>query len=276
VPLDFWLWLVKKGERPDMRPYLIILAHVLIAVVYTTPWDNYLVATSVWWYDPELVSGITIGWVPLEEYIFFVLQTMLTGLLTVSLFRYHSHKDRCLPSRPKLNRIGGGIVAGIWFLSTLGLLSGWPSLSYLTLILSWALIPIFLQTVFGLDILIFNSKTVFWSIIPVTVYLWLVDSVALNAGTWTIDPAQTTGLKIGIIPIEEMIFFLMTNLIIVFGVTLMLSPVSQSRLETLIKNLRLRADGLNDRFMRTREINSHERRSSSPGSFRGSESLEQE
>ena len=24
--------------------------------VYTTPWDNYLVATNVWWYDPALVK----------------------------------------------------------------------------------------------------------------------------------------------------------------------------------------------------------------------------
>ena len=32
----------------------------MIAVVYTTHWDNYLVATRVWWYDPALVSGIGV------------------------------------------------------------------------------------------------------------------------------------------------------------------------------------------------------------------------
>ncbi|MEJ2750438.1 MAG: lycopene cyclase domain-containing protein, partial [Anaerolineae bacterium] len=44
--------------------------HILVALIYTTPWDNYLVATNVWWYDPALVTGITLGWVPIEEYTF--------------------------------------------------------------------------------------------------------------------------------------------------------------------------------------------------------------
>ncbi|MDX1617037.1 MAG: lycopene cyclase domain-containing protein, partial [Candidatus Promineifilaceae bacterium] len=56
-----------------------IFIHVLIALLYTTPWDNYLVATEVWWYDPALVTGITLGWVPIEEYTFFVLQPIMTG-----------------------------------------------------------------------------------------------------------------------------------------------------------------------------------------------------
>ena len=46
---------------------LALAAHVGMAVVYTTPWDNYLVATRVWWYDPALVTGLTLGWVPIEE-----------------------------------------------------------------------------------------------------------------------------------------------------------------------------------------------------------------
>src|SRR5690606_12094769 len=65
--------------------WLAIAIHVLIAVVYTTPWDNYLVATGVWWYDPALVTGIVIGWVPIEEYTFFVLQPILVGLWLVLL-----------------------------------------------------------------------------------------------------------------------------------------------------------------------------------------------
>ena len=61
--------------------------HVLIALIYTTPWDNYLVATNVWWYDPALVTGITLGWVPIEEYTFFILQPILAGLWLAFLMR---------------------------------------------------------------------------------------------------------------------------------------------------------------------------------------------
>lgn len=57
---------------------------ILIALVYTTPWDNYLVATQVWYYDPARVWNIILGWVPLEEYMFFVLQTIFTGLIVAA------------------------------------------------------------------------------------------------------------------------------------------------------------------------------------------------
>src|SRR5512133_3182567 len=57
-----------------------IAVHVILAVLYTTPWDNYLVATGVWYYNPKLVTGIVIGYVPIEEYTFFVLETILSGL----------------------------------------------------------------------------------------------------------------------------------------------------------------------------------------------------
>ena len=42
---------------------LALLINIALAVIYTTPWDNYLVATRVWWYDPAGVTGVTLGWV---------------------------------------------------------------------------------------------------------------------------------------------------------------------------------------------------------------------
>jgi 15-cis-phytoene synthase/lycopene beta-cyclase len=51
-----------------------------------------------------------------------------------------------------------------------------------------------------------------------TLYLWVVDTLALKRGTWTIE----SGTKLGIylwdgLEIEEAIFFLVTNTLIVFG-----------------------------------------------------------
>src|SRR5688572_5275109 len=67
--------------------WLVLLILIIVAVVYTTPWDNYLVATHVWWYDPTRVIGLVIGWVPIEEYIFFILQPILAGLWILFLAR---------------------------------------------------------------------------------------------------------------------------------------------------------------------------------------------
>ena len=60
------------------KPFWYLPALALIALLYTTPWDNYLVWRGVWHYGADRVIG-TIAYVPLEEYAFFVLQPLLTG-----------------------------------------------------------------------------------------------------------------------------------------------------------------------------------------------------
>jgi lycopene cyclase domain-containing protein len=228
VPLDFWRWLFKKGPKPDLLPYQAVLLLTVIAVIYTTPWDNYLVATGVWWYDPDLVIGITLGWVPIEEYTFFILQTLLTGLWTVWVLR----KFRAAPfrSNPRL-RLISSLAIGILWIASCGLwLSGWKPGIYLSLILAWALLPVLLQVAFGADILFNHRKALLAAIAVPTLYLWIIDGLAITSGTWLIDPLQTTGIKLNSLPIEEMLFFLVTNILIAFGIILVLSPESLERL----------------------------------------------
>jgi putative membrane protein len=229
VPRDLWRWLLQRQGSVDWRPYAVILAHVALALIYTTPWDNYLVATGVWWYNPALVTGIRLGYVPLEEYTFFVVQTLLTGFWAVALMRTHFKHLTAATSRPGLRLASSLAILLIWMVSTAVWLSGWAPGTYLTLILSWALLPVLTQLAFGADILLANWRLVSLIVLPPTLYLWLVDALAISSGTWTIDPAQTTGVLLGPLPLEEMIFFFMTNLIIGLGITLMLSPESWRR-----------------------------------------------
>ncbi|MCZ7668150.1 MAG: lycopene cyclase domain-containing protein [Chloroflexi bacterium] len=65
------------------------------------------------------------------------------------------------------------------------------------------------------------------TIVPTTLYLAFADSLAINWGTWTIDPQQSLNLFIGNLPVEEFIFFLLTNTLLVFGMTLALAAESQ-------------------------------------------------
>ncbi len=228
IPRDLWSWLSNPRKSVNWQPYGILLAHIILAILYTTPWDNYLVAGGVWWYNPDLVTGITIGWVPIEEYLFFLLQTTMTGLWVLAMHR-RANLPQAVQNRPSLRIWSGILVLGLWIASLIIYLSGWQSGVYLSLILGWALIPVLLQVTFGFDILLSNWRSLAWSILIPSVYLWLVDALAIASGTWTIDPWQTTGIKVGPLPIEEMVFFLMTNLIIAFGMTLMLSSESQHR-----------------------------------------------
>jgi lycopene cyclase domain-containing protein len=50
-----------------------------LALTYTTPWDNYLVYKGIWSYPQGRVL-MSLGWVPVEEYSFFVIQTAFTCL----------------------------------------------------------------------------------------------------------------------------------------------------------------------------------------------------
>ena len=222
----------KSAESLQAWPMLTaIMLHVLIAVVYTTPWDNYLVATNVWWYDPALVTGITFGWVPIEEYTFFVLQPIMTGLWLWLLMRYLPIATG-EPLRGSL-RVNSVIVLGIlWAIMLVMLLSGWRPGTYLALELVWALPPIMLQVGFGADILWRYRRLVALAIIPTTLYLAFADALAINFGTWTIDPAQSLNIFLGgVLPIEEFVFFLITNVLVVFGVTLISAEVSHYRLD---------------------------------------------
>jgi lycopene cyclase domain-containing protein len=121
------------------------------------------------------------------------------------------------------------LIGIIWLSATVILFSGWAPATYLTLILAWALFPVMIQCALGADILWRYRWLIFWALIPATVYLCVADGLAIGSGTWTIDPAQTTGLHIGPLPLEEGIFFLMTNTLVVFGMVLVLARESQTR-----------------------------------------------
>ncbi|PID85553.1 MAG: beta-cyclase [Chloroflexi bacterium] len=217
-------------------PWLVLLLHIAIAVVYTTPWDNYLVATRVWWYDPSLVTGIVIGWVPIEEYTFFIAQTIMTGLWLLFWMRRTRPSSFILHPSPfkessRLRLIVTGITAVFWAMMVGILILGWQPGTYLALELSWALIPIMIQLAFGCDILWHYRRLVLLGIIPPTLYLSFADVLAINSGTWTIDPAQSLNIFIGSLPVEELIFFLLTNTLLMFGMTLALAAESQPRLQ---------------------------------------------
>lgn len=223
-------------------PRYLLLALAVIALVYTTPWDNYLVANGIWWYDPSLVLGIRFGWVPLEEYAFFLLQPALTGLWFLLLSRRITPATSFTPQND-IRYLGTAVLGIVWLASLVILLVGWQPGTYLSLILVWALPPIALQVILGGDILWHYRRIVILTIATATLYLSVADTLAIGSGTWTINPERSLGIMLGgILPIEEMIFFLMTNVLLVFGLTLGLARESLVRLPKRFTSLVLGAN----------------------------------
>ena len=94
--------------------------------------------------------------------------------------------------------------------------------TYLFLILIWAGPIIVAQWLVGRRVLRREWRAWLVTIALATLWLTAADSVALNAGTWTIVPAYSLGLFLpGRVPIEEGVFFLVTNTLIVQALLLL-------------------------------------------------------
>jgi lycopene cyclase domain-containing protein len=110
----------------------------------------------------------------------------------------------------------------------------WKPGTYLALELGWAIPPIMLQFGFGADILWKYRRLLFYALVPMTLYLSAADALAISSGTWTIDPAQSLPFRIGgILPIEEFIFFFITNVLCIFGITLVMASETPERFEEI-------------------------------------------
>lgn len=212
-------------------PATAIAITAVVAVAYTTPWDNYLVATGVWSYDPALVSGVILGYVPLEEYLFFILQTVLTGLWLI--LRSQSSPDPAEPQDGRVRRWAFVPVFVLWITACAGLASAWGPARYTVLLLAWALPPVLLQLAYGADLLWKERRLVLPAIGVATLYYAAADVIAVGSGTWGFHPDLTLGIHLGPLPLEEILFFLLTNILIVFSVTLLMSKAGMERYRIL-------------------------------------------
>ena len=223
-PIAALLFLVLR-RRPVARtggakPWAMLGLILFAAFVYTTPWDNYLVYREVWTYPPGAVLA-TIGYVPVEEYAFFLLQPILTGLFLFLLLQTTPLSPEPVLSPAAPRRVG----ATVWMLVTLSgvamLIAGGQWL-YMGLILAWA--PFVLAGLWwmgGHTAWAWRRLYALAVAIP-TLYLWYADRTAIALGIWDITDATRTGAEPLGLPIEEAIFFLLTNLLVVHGLIMLL------------------------------------------------------
>lgn len=206
-----------RGLQPDgagMRYSRALGLIALVAFAYTTPWDNYLVYSGVWAYGGDRVLG-TLFYVPYEEYLFFLTQPVLTGLWMRWLLARQLDAGR-----PPAARIPPTLWAVPAALSVAGaalLVAGFEKGTYMGLILAWAFPVVAGLGLFSGRAVVSRSRTVFWSIAVPTVYLWVADRLAIGNGIWSIDDATSLGFDPLGLPIEEAVFFLVTNILVVFG-----------------------------------------------------------
>lgn len=200
------------------RPRFALTLTCLIAFAYTTPWDNYLIYRGVWAYGTERVIGV-VGYVPVEEYLFFILQPVLVGLFLYRLLGSPVEE----PGRVRSWLYALVLVfylaitaIGVWALTAP------QAYLYLGLILAWAGPVLLGLWLYGGRHYTRYPRTFALAVAVPTLYLWIADAIAIRLGIWQISETYTTGLHLFGLPVEEAVFFLVTTLLVVQGVLLFL------------------------------------------------------
>ncbi len=100
--------------------------------------------------------------------------------------------------------------------------------TYLVFELAWALPVIVGQWVVGRDRLLAHPRVLLLGILIPTLYLCAADAFAIRVGIWHLNPELTTNLWLGGLPLEEGVFFLLTNVMVVQGILLFEGGLDQS------------------------------------------------
>jgi lycopene cyclase domain-containing protein len=119
----------------------------------------------------------------------------------------------------------------------------WGHSTYLILILVWAGPIIVFQWLLGADLLLHRWKVLIPGIMIPTLYLTCMDSLALRSGTWTISPQQSFNVFLPVIhvPVEEGLFFLVTNTLVVQAMIFLLDRARvQNRVRQIAMHWKMR------------------------------------
>lgn len=164
--------------------------------------------------------------IPIEEIFFFVIQTYNTTVLYLLLSKTTLHSVYLVAEvkgkeaqKWKYIKLAGQVVFGMSVKRGFDYVRSHGRQTYLGLILVWAAPFLFMLWSLAYQFLVNLPLTN--TVLPIalpTVYLWVVDTLALRRGTWVIQSATKTGWTLWPgLEIEEAIFFLLTNCLIIFG-----------------------------------------------------------
>ena len=215
------------GTVPWTADEGLALGIVLLAVmIFTAPWDNLAAKWGIWGFPREKYS-VRLGYLPVEEYAFFLLQSANVMLAVRALFHFFSYWQT-----GQITGIGKGTLICLaativpWAFVTLQLRwlrrKAGPRVNY-AVHLAWFLPVIFSQWILAPWLFWGHAGLLALVTAAFGIYYTLADLAAVRAGTWFFDEKQITGVKLGgILPWEEIAFFFLTSLLVAQSYLLLL------------------------------------------------------
>ena len=238
LPVIGALWLVRRSGLPHFlpRPALGLLILGSLAFFYTSPWDNYLVFRGIWTYPPDrVVESLRIGYVPLEEYVFFILQPILTGFFLLHFASLDPKSVDLLlgaTTRRARPRVVGLAISLLLLLLGIWAFSHGGHSTYFGLIAVWASPVLGLQWLYGADLIWRVRRLALRAVLAPTLYLWIADRIALEWRIWSVSAKLSSGWNVLDLPLEEALFFALTNVFVVQGLLLYFEFVARRKSAT--------------------------------------------
>lgn len=240
VALLVALGVIPRRRLLDRRFVALTGGLTLVALLYMAPWDHTAAVWGLWTWAPGRTWGVRWWAVPLEEYLFCLLEALLGCALVYAALllrgRWRARGGE-LERRPRPGRatslpLAGLLAAGFGAHTLL-------TWAYLPFLLVWALPIIGVQWALGGRYL-WRTRMV-WAPVSLALAAWLslADAVAISAGVWRFDPRALLGPALGPVPLEEILFYLLTALMVTQGFIALWEGYADR--EALGRRVRLRA-----------------------------------
>ncbi|WP_206885767.1 lycopene cyclase domain-containing protein [Alicyclobacillus mali (ex Roth et al. 2021)] len=225
-----WVARMVRQSPGRMTGYFGLLAAVIL--LYTTPWDGALIHLGVWAYARQRVWGLTLDGVPWEEILFYLLQSALVAQCfdLATAFRPRTAWARRQPTRQQAYVPVIALWMGLGFVmlgSVYVLLNRWTHFTYLAMLVPWILLPLAVQASYGFDGIAAQAGPVAISTVAPPLYLSICDGIAIHSGIWFFHPERITDIRLGDVPIEEILFFSGSSLIVATSLAVIASRRSE-------------------------------------------------
>jgi lycopene cyclase domain-containing protein len=216
-----------SGPEPWAAGEAAAFGWVLLAVmIFTAPWDNLAAKWGIWGFPREKYS-VRLGYLPVEEYAFFLLQSANVMLAIRALFYLFPFWQNYRETRVDLSTLiflGASIIPWLLVIAQLRWLrrKAGPRVNY-ALHLVWFLPVMYTQWIVAAPLFIAHAGLLAMVTTGFGCYYTLADLAAVRAGTWFFDEKQITGGKLaGVLPWEEIAFFFLTSLLVAQSYLLLL------------------------------------------------------
>ncbi|HET9109655.1 MAG TPA: lycopene cyclase domain-containing protein [Ktedonobacterales bacterium] len=209
------LGVILRRRLLDHRFLALTGGLTLVALIYMAPWDHTAAVWDLWTWAPGRTWGARWWDVPPEEYLFCILEALLASTLIYAMLLWRGRIVSSAQPRREARPLRGDAVttlaAGALIASAQ---AGW---SYLPFLLVWALPVIGIQWALGGRYLWRERRVWPWVALVLCAYFTLADAVAISAGVWSFDARALAGVALGPVPLEEILFYLLTSLMVTQG-----------------------------------------------------------